>query len=262
MRPAQFGDEARTEPVDRRVRIGDPFAEQRGGRAVAQEIEIIFHEHHRRAAGEEKRLGQWKFAAIGHAEHMSEGQLGGAVLQRGHHLHELSVEAIVRGVKGGLQARFTAPMRNPLEQFLAGQDEILLVIHILGKILGDPLDEFPVTGGKKFLLMRGAHSEIDKVGERFLAVTGARPANNEFHLQHLQAGIGILRDWRGHGPDGGAWGVEVICRRWEHPVFQLGENGTLAFGFLDLVEAIKIRMPGKFRGHLATRAEEHYRQRL
>ena len=110
--------------------------------------------------------------------------------------------------------------------------------------------------------MRSAHGEVYKVGEEFLAITGAWTAHDEFYFQHLKAGIGIFRDWRGHGPDGGARGVEVICRRREHPVFQLGEHGTLAFGFLDLVEAIKIRMPGKFRGHLAARAEEHHRQRL
>ena len=68
----------------------------------------------------------------------------------------------MRFVYGRLQAGFIAPMREPLQELLAGEEEIAFA-DVGGEIFGYPLNEVPIVGREQFLLMCGAHGEVHEV---------------------------------------------------------------------------------------------------
>ena len=129
-------------------------------------------------------------------------------------------------------------------------------------MVGDPLNELPVRCGKQFLLVRRAHREVHEIGNGFFAITRARPAHDELHLERVKVGFFVLRLRRGHGPDRGAWSVQVIRRGREHPVFKLGKHLALLLGGLNFVEALDVRVLAQLRGHLAAGPQEYHGQRL
>ncbi len=91
---------------------------------------------------------------------MGEGEDVRAVFERGAQLGELAVEFVGRGIHARLQARLAAPMRQPLQQRLAGEAEAVVSLEFVAIMFGDPLDEFPILGGKEFLFVRRAHGEV------------------------------------------------------------------------------------------------------
>ena len=75
---------------------------------------------------------------------------------------QLAEELVMRFVYRRLQAGFIAPMGEPLQELLAGEEEITFD-GIGGEIFGYPFNKFPVVGREQFLLMRCAHGEVHEV---------------------------------------------------------------------------------------------------
>ena len=137
-------------------RIGKPFGQLLGWRAVAQEIKGVAPKHQRRAAGEKHGVLHRYLEAFG------QGQLAWASAFGFGELGQLAEELVMGFGHGRLQAGFIAPMREPLQELLAGEEEIAFA-GIGGEIFGYPLNEFPVVGREQFLLMRGTHGEVHEI---------------------------------------------------------------------------------------------------
>ena len=98
---------------------------------------------------------------------MGEGKLGGAVAEGGGQLGELAKETVLQLINTGLQAGFLPPIGKPLQELLTGEVEVIIA-GFSGKILSDPLDEFPVAGTETFLLARGLLDEVSEICDGFL----------------------------------------------------------------------------------------------
>ena len=136
--------------------IGKPFGQLLDWRAVAQEIKGIVPKHQRRAAGEKHGV------LHRHLEAFGQGQLAWTMAFGFGELCQLAEELVMGFGHGRLQAGFIAPMREPLQELLAGEEEITFA-GIGGEIFGYPLNKFPVVGREQFLLMRCAHGEVHEV---------------------------------------------------------------------------------------------------
>ena len=87
---------------------------------------------------------------------------------------DLSVKMQRLAVVGEFEAVGVAPAREPLEQFCVGQDQRVRVSVAVAVRVGDPLDEFPVGGRKKFLLVRRADDEVNHLAQRARLLARAR----------------------------------------------------------------------------------------
>ena len=81
-----------------------------------------------------------------------------------------------------------------MQELLTGEVEIAIA-GFRGKILRDPLDEFPVAGIEGFLFASGSFGEVSEICGGYLAIASSWPVDEKLDLQEVQTGIGILWLW-------------------------------------------------------------------
>ena len=148
------------------------------------------------------------------------------------------------------EARRVPPAREPLEQFGIGQDQRVRVPQ--GGIavgVGQPLDEFPVGGGKQFLLVRGADDEVNQLAQRAGLFPGARAQQKKLHGETVARRLGFVRLHAADDAERGARGVEQRQRGWRQPVFEFLDEALLLFVLLGPGKTVGAGMHLQFRRH-------------
>ena len=88
-----------------------------------------------------------------------------------------------------LQARRVSPAGQPLQKFEACEHECLCSVSPVRIRFAEPLNEFPIRGRKKLLLMRRAGGQFNDFGQGAYFFPGARTEQIQLHRQSMKGGV-------------------------------------------------------------------------
>ena len=188
----QLGEQALRQPLHRHHRALSPRAQQRRWRCMAQDKELVAHQHQRRLSDEELTFRQGLIHPIGQRQHMSKTHLTldglQARLQFGHPSHKVEVGRLAQQ----LEPLSMGPLGQPGQQVRAVEQHELALGHLFRPVPMQPVDHLPVFGREEFGLVGRTGAQVAQVGDEALLLAGAGTEQEKMDGQAPLVGILVV----------------------------------------------------------------------
>ena len=160
------------------------------------------------------------------------------------------------------EARRVPPAREPLQQFGVGQNQRVRAVGVVAVSVGNPLDELPVGGREKFLLVRGADDEVNQVAQRTRLFAGARAQQEKLHGEAVTRRFLLVRLRTADDAERGARRFEQRQGGRRQPVFEFPDEVLFLLGLLGPGKTVGAGVRLQFRRHGPLGAEKKKREFL